>query len=110
MTISTRTPEGTPHRCPLCGRTVRVDPSYPTADSCCPSCGQLLSWFRDRVGRPTVALDLRFDELGADSLDVVELVMELEEHFSVAIPDEIAERIRTVGDLLRYIAEHRREP
>ena len=43
------------------------------------------------------------DDLGADSLDIVELVMALEESFGVAIPDEDAEGIKTVGDAVAYI-------
>jgi acyl carrier protein len=45
------------------------------------------------------------DDLGADSLDVVELVMALEEAFDLEIPDEEAERIRTVKDILEYLAK-----
>ena len=45
------------------------------------------------------------DDLGADSLDTVELVMALEEEFSIEIPDEDAEQIQTVGDAIRYIEE-----
>lgn len=43
------------------------------------------------------------EDLGADSLDVVELVMALEEKFDVEIPDEDAEKILTVGDVIAYI-------
>lgn len=43
------------------------------------------------------------DDLGADSLDVVELVMGLEEEFDIEIPDEDAEKIATVGDAISYI-------
>ncbi len=43
------------------------------------------------------------DDLGADSLDVVELIMAFEEEFGVEIPDEDAEKIATVGDVLNYI-------
>lgn len=43
------------------------------------------------------------DDLGADSLDVVELVMALEEKFEIEIPDEDAEKISTVGDVVAYI-------
>ncbi|MGV8073912.1 MAG: acyl carrier protein [Syntrophobacteraceae bacterium] len=43
------------------------------------------------------------DDLGADSLDVVELVMALEESFDIEIPDEDAEKIRTVKDILEYL-------
>lgn len=46
------------------------------------------------------------DDLGADSLDIVELVMALEEEFDLEIPDEDAEKIRTVGDSVKYIQEH----
>ncbi len=45
------------------------------------------------------------DDLGADSLDVVELIMAFEEEFGVEIPDEDAEKISTVGDVLNYIKE-----
>ena len=44
------------------------------------------------------------DDLGADSLDTVELVMAFEEKFSLEIPDEDAEKIRTVGDAVTYIS------
>ena len=43
------------------------------------------------------------DDLGADSLDIVELVMALEEEFGISIPDEEAENIKTVGDAVTYI-------
>jgi len=45
------------------------------------------------------------DDLGADSLDTVELVMALEEAFDIEIPDEDAEKIRTVGEAINYIKE-----
>ncbi len=47
------------------------------------------------------------NDLGADSLDTVELVMELEDAFDVSIPDEDAEKIQTVGDAMKYIKEHK---
>jgi acyl carrier protein len=46
------------------------------------------------------------DNLNADSLDLVELIMSLEEEFSVEIPDEEAEKILTVGDALSYLSAH----
>ena len=45
------------------------------------------------------------EDLGADSLDTVELVMALEEEFSIEIPDEDAEKMATVGDAIKYIEE-----
>jgi acyl carrier protein len=49
------------------------------------------------------------EDLGADSLDTVELVMAFEEEFGVEIPDEEAEKIRTVGDAMSYLKEHVKE-
>jgi acyl carrier protein len=46
------------------------------------------------------------DDLGADSLDTVELVMALEEEFGLEIPDEDAEKIASVGDAIEYIKQH----
>ena len=46
------------------------------------------------------------DDLGADSLDTVELVMALEEAFGFEIPDEEAEKIKTVGDTVSYVLSH----
>ena len=45
------------------------------------------------------------DDVGADSLDTVELIMALEEEFNVEIPDEDAEKMKTVGDAIKYIEE-----
>ncbi len=46
-------------------------------------------------------------DLGADSLDTVELIMELEKAFEISIPDDAAEKISTVGDAIKYIEEHK---
>lgn len=111
MTISSRTPEGLPHRCPICGNDSAIDPSLPGGDSTCPSCGHLLWWFRDRLGLASDQRDLHsllLDDLGEDSLEMAELIMELEEEFGVAIPDDAAERMESVGDAIDYIIAHRR--
>lgn len=46
------------------------------------------------------------DDLGADSLDIVELIMTLEEEFDIEIPDSDAEKVVTVGDVVEYIKDH----
>ena len=48
------------------------------------------------------------DDLGADSLDIVELVMAFEEEFGIEIPDDAAETIQTVGDAIKFIEEHKK--
>ena len=59
------------------------------------------------VEKSKVAIETSFvNDLGADSLDTVELVMELEDEFDVSIPDEDAEKIQTVGQAIKYIEEH----
>ncbi len=59
------------------------------------------------VNADEVKEDSKFvEDLGADSLDVVELVMALEEKFDIEIPDSDAEKITTVGDAIKYIEEH----
>jgi len=107
MRISSRTPEGIPNRCPVCGSQVRIEPSGPFGDAPCPDCGTLL-WFvavgsETRFFESTDKLDRMLDrmiaerfgvcpddvrggrwrQLGIDSLDVVELIMELEEALDV---------------------------
>lgn len=101
MTISSRTPEGTPNRCPLCGHSFRIEPSRPFGDAPCPACGSLL-WFidagegtrfypetdeslafvADRLGiNPDAVRAGGLDWPGVDSLDVAELLMDWEERF-----------------------------
>ncbi len=56
----------------------------------------------------SVKLDTSFiDDLGADSLDIVELIMALEEEFDLQIPDSEAEKIMTVGDVVEYIKNNK---
>jgi acyl carrier protein len=59
------------------------------------------------VNEDEVTTDASFiDDLNADSLDLVELIMSLEEEFNVKIPDDDAEKIRTVRDAMEYLSEH----
>ena len=59
------------------------------------------------VDEDEVTMEASFiEDLGADSLDIVELVMALEEEFDLVIPDEEAEKIRTVGQAVKYIQDH----
>ena len=58
------------------------------------------------VSRDEVVAKASFvDDLGADSLDIVELVMSLEESFDIEIPDEDAEKLQTIGDATAYLKE-----
>ncbi len=50
MTISSRTPDGRPNRCPVCRKRLRLSPSWPTADAPCPHCGSLV-WFPAKAAR-----------------------------------------------------------
>ena len=60
------------------------------------------------VEEDTITADTDLQEdLGADSLDVVDLVMSIEDEFGVEIPDEEVENIKTVGDLVNYIENHK---
>lgn len=58
------------------------------------------------VDEADIAMATSFEDLDADSLDIVELVMALEEEFNLEISDEEVEGIKTVGDVVRYIESH----
>ena len=59
------------------------------------------------VAEASVTMEASFiDDLGADSLDIVELVMAVEEEFDIEIPDADAEKVTTVGDVVDYIKEN----
>jgi len=135
MLISSRTPEGKRNHCPICNADVCIEPSRPPGDAPCPRCGSLL-WFsrtpsgeecydyhivapfREKISRivcerlgitneqisnPATSF---LNDIGADSLDIVELVMELEEEFGITIPDDEAEKIKTVGDAIGFLFQH----
>lgn len=59
------------------------------------------------IDKEMIQLDSDFiDDLNADSLDIVDLIVEMEHEFEFSIPDDEAERIKTVGDAVRYIIEN----
>lgn len=59
------------------------------------------------VEEDTITADTNIaDDLGADSLDVVDLLMSIEDEFEIEIPDEEVENIKTVGELVKYIEDH----
>jgi acyl carrier protein len=61
------------------------------------------------VERDEVTIESSFiDDLGADSLDIVELIMAFEEEFNIEIPDEAADKIKTVQDVVNYIDEQKK--
>jgi acyl carrier protein len=119
MNVSSRTPEGFPVRCAVCGQESRVLPSWPWGDAVCPRCGQLV-WAPAAVAilerlsreftvkRDQLRLDTTLAELGADSLAIVELVMELEEAFDFHIRDYDAEKLQSIEDVLRFLEEQLR--
>ena len=58
------------------------------------------------VDESKIAEDSSFiDDLGADSLDIVELIMAFEEEFDIEIPDEDAEKMKTIGDAVKYLSK-----
>jgi acyl carrier protein len=62
------------------------------------------------VNADQVTADAKFiEDLGADSLDTVELVMALEEEFGNEIPDEEAEKLQSVGDVIKYVEDQQRK-
>jgi acyl carrier protein len=59
------------------------------------------------ISESEIAPDAKFvDDLGADSLDIVELIMALEDEYSMEVPDKDAEMMETVGDVIKYIKGH----
>jgi len=119
MTIASRTPEGMPSKCSLCGANVNIEFSSPANDVPCPSCGHLL-WASDQMlqtitqrfenvlstSHSEINTTSTFSDIGATSLEVVELVLDLEEEFEIDIPVPEADRIKNVGDIVRSILKH----
>jgi acyl carrier protein len=85
-----------------------VGPGLPKECSVSPVEEKVIEIVSEQLNIPKedIKLESSFqDDLKADSLDVVELVMEFEDEFEVTIPDEDYEKIRTVGDAIKYIQE-----
>jgi acyl carrier protein len=126
VNIASRTPEGVPNRCPVCGAELWVEPSNPALDAPCPQCGCLL-WFDSAAIQQTVLeefgravgrllteedLDIPLASVMSDSLDIVELVMQLEELGPPGLFDDAVQDILTSGtlrDLVDYIARRLRD-
>lgn len=102
MAVSSRTPEGLPPRCPVCGKCEALEPSD-AGDSLCPSCGHLLWWFRNHLNPHLEAYSTFAHDVGADSLDLVELAMEWERELGITIPDAELAQVRTVADAINLI-------
>ena len=134
--IASRTPEGESNWCPVCQARVCIEPSRPAGDAPCPNCGVLL-WFlptsagvslyeteavatlRDRINA-MICADLGvnpqavanpssfIEDIGNDSLDVAELLMELEVELDITIPEDTTMTIRTACDLMDTLLRNRR--
>lgn len=93
--------------CVICSSTNGVGNTRPAL---CSRCAVLFNWFvsyfETEKEREFIALDRTFRELSVESLDYIEWVSEAEDTFGVFIADEKAETLRTVGDYLRFIAQH----
>lgn len=97
----------------MCGRETALEFSSVTDDAACPRCGCLLWKANDILWRLQKHLNelnmaagvsqTELDRFVADSLDVVEFVMALEDEFDLNIPEKDYDQIRTIDDLIRYI-------
>ncbi len=80
----------------------------------CPECNRIIWWLiRSEEGAaPHLSADPKdrlVEDLGADSLDTVELIMALEEELGWEVPDEDADKLKSVGDVLEYLDKHRKK-
>ncbi len=69
---------------------------------------RLKAMLADQLGieEDEIKMEATLEDLGADSLDIVEMVMAIEQEWDIEIPDEAAEEIKTVGDAVNYIVAH----
>jgi acyl carrier protein len=90
----------------MCQESKHTEEAEPMSDRIF---NQISTIIGEQLGLDTGGLTEESDfieDLGADSLDIVELIMELEEEFELEIPDEDAEQIATIGDAVQYIREN----
>jgi acyl carrier protein len=120
MNDSSPSPEGILSHCPVCGTEVKREFGKPLEDARCTQCGhslkrsaemfasirQLLSESLN-VPPDSITVHTRMDSLGADSLELIELVMDLEEEFGIPVSKKEADQFKSVGDILRFFAEER---
>lgn len=106
MTDSHANPDQVPNRCAVCGGDVFLNLVQTAGFALCPQCGRAFRLISEyfEVSEAKVTLTTLFvEDLGADSLDVIELVMELEEEFGITIPEDQTERIKTVGEAIAVV-------
>jgi hypothetical protein len=103
MVISSRTPEGDPNRCPVCGRDCRLEPSLFGRDAPCANCGHLL-WFTKSRSAELQKLVKRIleDRFGLQSKEVEAAVKALVER---ADPEQLMERVLTATSLADLLAD-----
>jgi acyl carrier protein len=99
------------HPCPVCGQPALLEVIDPAGAVLCANCGALFEWFVSRLSRflpaDRITLYASFArDMGADSLDIVELIMEIEGGHGIHIPDDEAERMDTIADVIRYLRKH----
>ena len=116
MTISSRTPEGLPFRCPVCAFEFRLEASSGSRDVTCPRCGHLV-WLLDILSRYIASREMhggeatdnpaRLLEEDLDSLELVEFIMWLEDEndFDIKINEADYGQIRSISDVLRLIED-----
>lgn len=64
---------------------------------------RILEILRENLGTTEIQRETKLEDAGADSLDLVETVLELEEEFEIEIPDDVAETFKTVGDIVAFV-------
>jgi len=113
MTDSLSAAEAGPPRCPLCGRVGLLALVEPSGAALCARCGEVFLWINEHLARELrrkkemIRLTTELRKLGLDSLDVVEVVMDLEEEYGVSVPDDVVQGWVTIADLVRWISEDR---